>query len=345
MLRLFCVVVGQGRPFPMKIALDETVGELKDKIKDKKQSSFTFDADELELYLALTGPASWMSDEDSNSQPLCHSGGGNTNKLSWLSVKTPEFQILSQPAEGNSAMQLFLNVERKMLDTEKLSKFFSGGGYPKYCDDNKIHVVVVFPATKSNWNAEELSTIDPPVQLKHWKSVVKITIKDSFAPIDVATALVVDRTSTHVYLLTNLDLFLGEKYTNVLSSGFKRQLEFYLKLHRGLKANAKQKEKTACDSGPSTVLHDSVEVVIEQRFPDEAALKEVLRLRFSSDICWNCLILRSWKFLRLQMPNLTSSDVRKPLVSMLRCLYTYLDFLKIGKMKMLATMAPSSWLK
>ncbi|KAG9400800.1 hypothetical protein AC1031_010238 [Aphanomyces cochlioides] len=200
MLKLFCVVIGQGRPFPVKIALDETVGELKDMIKVKKNKNITCDADELEFYLALTGPESWMSDEDPNSQVLSQPAGGNSVNPSWLSVKAPEFQVLSQPAEGNSVMPLFVNAERKMLDTEKLSKYFSGGRYPDYCDDNKIHVVVVVPAKTGQWSAQELSTIDPQVQSKVWKSVVRITIKDSFGPIDVSTALVVSLTSTHLYL-------------------------------------------------------------------------------------------------------------------------------------------------
>ncbi|KAH9132724.1 hypothetical protein AeRB84_020979, partial [Aphanomyces euteiches] len=35
MLKLFCVVVGEGRPFPVDIAAAETVGDLKEKIKEK----------------------------------------------------------------------------------------------------------------------------------------------------------------------------------------------------------------------------------------------------------------------------------------------------------------------
>ncbi|KAG9402731.1 hypothetical protein AC1031_007340 [Aphanomyces cochlioides] len=276
MLKLFCVVIGQGRPFPVKIALDETVGELKDMIKVKKNKNITCDADELELYLALTDPESWMSDEDPNSQVLSQPAGGNSVNPSWLSVTAPEFQVLSQPAEGNSVMPLFVNAERKMLDTEKLSKYFSGGRYPDYCDDNKIHVVVVVPAKTGQWSAQELSTIDP---------------QDSFGPIDVSTALVVDRTSTHVYLLANLHLFLGEEYMNILSPGFNRETELYLKLHPGKKANAKRKKETTGDS-----------VVIEQLFPDEEALKEVCTVKFSSDICWNCSATFDFAILKIPTP-------------------------------------------
>ncbi|CAK5238356.1 unnamed protein product, partial [Aphanomyces euteiches] len=55
MLTLVCVVVGEGRPFPIDIAADQLVGHLQEKIKEKKKDIITFDADKLELYLALKG--------------------------------------------------------------------------------------------------------------------------------------------------------------------------------------------------------------------------------------------------------------------------------------------------
>ncbi|CEG44451.1 crinkler family protein [Plasmopara halstedii] len=46
----------------------------------------------------------------------------------------------------------------------------------------------------------DLSTLDPQVQLKMWKSVVRV-----FSEVECSgTAVVVDETSTHLYLLTNL---------------------------------------------------------------------------------------------------------------------------------------------
>ena len=47
---LYCVVVGEGSPFPVDVAANVTVGDLKDKIKEKKPQSITCDADRLELY-------------------------------------------------------------------------------------------------------------------------------------------------------------------------------------------------------------------------------------------------------------------------------------------------------
>ncbi|KAF0713578.1 hypothetical protein As57867_004274, partial [Aphanomyces stellatus] len=54
MPKLFCVVVGhEGSPFSVNIAADETVDDLKDKIKEKNM--YQFPAKELELYHILKG--------------------------------------------------------------------------------------------------------------------------------------------------------------------------------------------------------------------------------------------------------------------------------------------------
>ncbi|KAF0703245.1 hypothetical protein As57867_007639, partial [Aphanomyces stellatus] len=50
MLTLVCVVVGEGRPFSVKIEANEIVSELKKKIKDENKNTVTCDAKELELY-------------------------------------------------------------------------------------------------------------------------------------------------------------------------------------------------------------------------------------------------------------------------------------------------------
>ncbi|KAF0713297.1 Aste57867_4417 [Aphanomyces stellatus] len=60
MLTLYCVVVGEGRPFPVVIDAEKTVGILKDMIKEK----IIYDgrADALELYLAFKDGAGLSSD-------------------------------------------------------------------------------------------------------------------------------------------------------------------------------------------------------------------------------------------------------------------------------------------
>ncbi|KAF0684081.1 Aste57867_23927 [Aphanomyces stellatus] len=63
----------------------------------------------------------------------------------WLSDEDPDLEGLSQTAVGNAVLPLYIIDERKMKATKKLSKFFSGGDYPAYCNDKKVHVLVVVP--------------------------------------------------------------------------------------------------------------------------------------------------------------------------------------------------------
>ncbi|KAF0707652.1 hypothetical protein As57867_006546, partial [Aphanomyces stellatus] len=103
MVKLFCVVVGEGSAFSVKIDdADETVDDLKKMIKDENKNTVTCDAKELELYLALKDGA-WLSDED------------------------PDLEGLSQPAEGNTVTPKYVTPEKWMKPARKLSKFFSGG--------------------------------------------------------------------------------------------------------------------------------------------------------------------------------------------------------------------------
>ncbi|CAK4296009.1 unnamed protein product [Aphanomyces euteiches] len=52
---LFCVIVGEGKPFPVEVDADKTVGILKQKIKQENTNTVTCDAKDLELYLTLNG--------------------------------------------------------------------------------------------------------------------------------------------------------------------------------------------------------------------------------------------------------------------------------------------------
>ncbi|KAG9404579.1 hypothetical protein AC1031_004780 [Aphanomyces cochlioides] len=60
---LYCVVVGEESPFPVDVALTETVGVLKDKIKEKNSNTIQCEADKLQLYLALKDGAGLSCDD------------------------------------------------------------------------------------------------------------------------------------------------------------------------------------------------------------------------------------------------------------------------------------------
>jgi len=62
MVTLVCVIVGEGRPFPVEIDAEKLVGILKDMIKEKNKNTITCDAKELELYHTSKGNTEF--DED-----------------------------------------------------------------------------------------------------------------------------------------------------------------------------------------------------------------------------------------------------------------------------------------
>ncbi|CAK5105765.1 unnamed protein product [Aphanomyces euteiches] len=149
MVKLFCVVVGEGRPFSIDIDAGKTVDHLKDKIKEKNKNTITCDAKDFQLYLALKG-------------------GLQLKDGAWLSDEDPDVEGLSKPAEGNTVLPKYVNEERKMKETKKLSKFFSGGDYPAYCNDEKIHVVVT---EQEALGVAPTTTHRHPERLKRWAAI------------------------------------------------------------------------------------------------------------------------------------------------------------------------------
>ncbi|GMF16258.1 unnamed protein product [Phytophthora lilii] len=69
MVKLYCAVVGVGSVFPVDIDISETVGDLKDKIKEKKPGLTYFDADLLKLYLAREGDT-WLNSLDADIEAV-----------------------------------------------------------------------------------------------------------------------------------------------------------------------------------------------------------------------------------------------------------------------------------
>ncbi|CAK4251417.1 unnamed protein product [Aphanomyces euteiches] len=279
MPKLFCVLVGEGSPFPVDVAAAETVGDLKKKIKEEKM--YQFPADDLKLYLALKGGA-WLSDED------------------------PDLEGLSQPVEGNTVLPKYAIPEKWMKPARKLSKFFSGVDYPAFCDDEKIHVLVERPAKYGEWSDLELSTVDPQVQWKIWKSVVRIIVRDSSGTIDSSTALVVDRTPTHLYLLTNLHLWTNKLFTDDLSATFKKEIKDILYFTLGRNRMESEKMNLLVIQSKRTkkvpVSYKMFQIAIEQLFPDEEALKEVYNFSLESGICWDCSAAFDFAILEVPTP-------------------------------------------
>ena len=103
MLKLFCVVVGEGRPFPVDIAAAETVGDLKEKIKEKIK--YDGRADALQLYrvdgLAQLGKIRFDfngAEIDDMPAKLLSDFGGSTTEM----VET--FSLSSYPQLNDSSV-------------------------------------------------------------------------------------------------------------------------------------------------------------------------------------------------------------------------------------------------
>ncbi|CAK4676981.1 unnamed protein product, partial [Aphanomyces euteiches] len=87
MLKLFCVVVGEGRPFSVKIDASETVDDLKKKIKEEKENTIRCDPDALQLYcvdgLAQDENEQFLHNEITIDMPNCSLDDfGSKKKLS-----------------------------------------------------------------------------------------------------------------------------------------------------------------------------------------------------------------------------------------------------------------------
>ncbi|KAL7681705.1 putative peptidase S1, PA clan [Plasmopara halstedii] len=145
------------------------------------------------------------------------------------------------------------------------------------------HVLVVVPVNAVDdgaWSAKEFSTVDPQVQLKMWRSVVRVSSEDVCS----GSRVVVDLTSTHLYLLTNLHLWVDDTFTDHLSSDFTKEIKRYRRRHprmkrSGRKRNANnvqdadvakqtRRKSTRTAAMKSSVKSDKPQVVVEQLLPD-----------------------------------------------------------------------------
>ncbi|OQR81454.1 crinkler (CRN) family protein [Thraustotheca clavata] len=280
MLTLVCIVVGEGRPFSVEIEPEKIVDVLKEKIKEKNKNTITCDAKDLELYLALKDDV-------------------------WIGSKSSIVRELRKGIVRDTVKEL-IQEDMELDPADTIGACFVGGQeeLKPEIKTRQIHVLVVVPekpkTTKGEWSAAELSTVDPQVQSKLWKSVVRVIISISSCVEDTGTALVVDRTPTHLYLLTNLHLFLDEEYSDVLSDDFTKEIQRYLKLHPGKKPSGKRKNDAANISAPLIRRSKRLkkvpvffQIAIEQLFRDQGALqkeklKEVYKFSLESGICWRC---------------------------------------------------------
>ncbi|KAL4118788.1 hypothetical protein PRIC2_011110 [Phytophthora ramorum] len=280
MVKLFCAIVGvAGRVFEVEIDADQLVGDLKKAIKGEKPNDLKdIDADKLQLFLAKKDGA-WLKDDDPAALELEE---GKTH------------QDIRTVIDGEM-MKPTWTIE-DVLTANNMTK--RKGRAPK---SRQIHVLVVVPVRvveDGAWSAKDLSTVDPEVQSKMWKSVVRVSSEDVCS----GTAVVVDLTSTHLYLLTNLHLWVDDTFTDHLSADFTKEIKRYLRRHPRMKTSGRKRKYTNVKDADvakqprrkfprsaamkSSAGLDKPQVVVEQLLPDRTKPEEVHRFSLGSDTCW-----------------------------------------------------------
>ncbi|GMF64520.1 unnamed protein product [Phytophthora lilii] len=119
----------------------------------------------------------------------------------------------------------------------------------------------------------------PQVQSNVWKSVVRVVISVSDSVFTTATALVVARTSTHLYLRTNLGLYVDPRFAGFLSADFKKELADFLIAHPWSVKGPKRVEITE---------NEKPQVAIERLTPEQGdtMMEEVAKFTLEADVCW-----------------------------------------------------------
>ncbi|ETI33430.1 hypothetical protein F443_19887 [Phytophthora nicotianae P1569] len=195
MVKLFCAIVGvAGSAFEVDIDAVQLVGDLKKMIAEDQK--FDFAANKLQLYLAKKNGA-WLSSKD-------------PDVISMRSGVIPE------------QVKTLMNVEVDPADD--IGDVFEGAPTKK-----TVHVLVVVPLSTAEdvaLSAKDLCTVDPDVQLNLWKSVVRVSSEHVCS----GTALVVDQTPIHLYLMTNLHLWTDATFSKYLIADFKREIRRYKRL-------------------------------------------------------------------------------------------------------------------
>ncbi|KAG3137343.1 hypothetical protein PC128_g25758 [Phytophthora cactorum] len=243
--------------------------KLKDAIKAKNSSTITCDAKDLQLFLAKKGDA-WLPDNE-------------------------DLDTLLQ-SKIDTSSYLHMRASWKL---SKLNLFGPGVSL----GEDVVHVLVVVPRSTGEdvaWSAKDLCTVDPDVQLNLWKSVVRVSSEDVCS----GTALVVDQTPTHLYLMTNLHLWIDATFTDHLSADFKLEIKRYLRLHPSRKTNGRKRkdadvkdanvamqprrksQRTAAMKKKTPALSDKPQIVVEQLLPDTTNPEEVHRFGLDRDTCW-----------------------------------------------------------
>lgn len=234
--------VAEGHPFRLEIEEHETVAFAKQMIKEKM--NYRFSADRLTLYLAKKDDGNWLKYTDPDVKQL--KAGEISDSIRNM---TKDEEEMNPQLEIGNAVFAFPDAGEASTD--------------------ELHVLVKIPDNTAPtnkkdkiWTAQELATVHPQVQLDVWKSVVRVSVTISSKVVATVTALVVDRTATHLYLKTNLSLWADNRFASNLSTDFKKEVMRFTSLHPWSSKGKKS------DGSPQSTEVNTPQIVIEQLTPN-----------------------------------------------------------------------------
>ncbi|TDH70833.1 hypothetical protein CCR75_008337 [Bremia lactucae] len=130
--------------------------------------------------------------------------------------------------------------------------------------------------------------MDPKIQEEMWRTVVRVSSKNVSG-----TGIILDRTQTHLYLVTNLHLWVDDSFTDYLSADFKTNIKWLLRANPKLKENGRKRKRgetrrksprLAAKKAAAGI--DKPQVLVEQLEQKSQKLVEVQRFCLDSDACW-----------------------------------------------------------
>ncbi|RLN91234.1 hypothetical protein BBJ28_00018016, partial [Nothophytophthora sp. Chile5] len=191
-------------------------------------------------------------------------------------------------AEGNIYEQRY--NKRFLFPSSALTLYLAKKNGKWLKDDDKVkdfllghHIDKQYKEIRPSWKLMKRELLGPAFQPGEEEIQVLVELPKAAAGVarkqsgwgaeDLST-----RTSTHLYLLTNLHLWVGETFADHLSPEFKTDIHRYLKIYPGMKASGKRTK--------APVISNKPEISIEQLQSDGTTMEVVHTFRLGRDVCW-----------------------------------------------------------
>ncbi|TDH70832.1 hypothetical protein CCR75_008334 [Bremia lactucae] len=270
MVKLFCAIVNAAKAaksaFSVRVDVSDTIDDLKNEIKKENTNKITCDANELKLFHGKKdeGRGPWITEFE------VHSGVVDISGFEALDAAGAPLNIV-----GLSDEEVCFKVTKELVKAKKIP----------------VHVLVVLPNPLEEdiaWSIKNLPPMDPQIQEEMWRTVVRVSSRNASG-----TAIILDQTQTHLYLVTNLHLWVDDTFTDYLSADFKTNIKWLLRANPKLKESGRKRKRgetrrksprLAAKKAAAGI--DKPQVLVEQLEQKSQKLVEVQRFSLDSDACW-----------------------------------------------------------